>query len=145
MSLDVDLFRYIEPRYGQYKAILETAEQVGMDEYDRFALVDFMRDTFGPDREVVHTFNITHNLADMAAAAGCYDAMWRPDEIGATRAGDLIGPLESAVAALKSAPAKFLPLNPPNGWGNFQGLLRTVEDYLVACRRYPDALIEVSR
>jgi len=34
--------------------------------------------------------NITHNLNRMAQAAGIYEALWCPDEIGITKAAQLI-------------------------------------------------------
>jgi hypothetical protein len=89
--------------------------------------------------------NITHNLTDMAKLAGLYEALWRPEEIGITYAHQLIGPLEAGLLRLKSNPGKFTPLNPSNGWGSYDGLVKFVESYLEACRENPDATVRVSR
>lgn len=35
--------------------------------------------------------------------------------------------------------------NPENGWGDYDGLVRFVWEYLDACIEYPDADVEVSR
>jgi len=35
--------------------------------------------------------------------------------------------------------------NPKNGWGDYEGLVRFVKEYLKACIDYPDAEIKVSR
>jgi hypothetical protein len=53
--------------------------------------------------------------------------------------------LHQAVERLRADPAKFTPLNPDNGWGDYDGLVRWLERYLAACDEHPDAIIEVSR
>jgi hypothetical protein len=95
--------------------------------------------------EILYDANITHNLTTMADAAGLYLPMWRPDEIGITTAAQLIEPLRNGLATLKAEPARFQPLNPKNGWGDYTGLVRFVENYLAACENNPDAEINVSR
>lgn len=89
--------------------------------------------------------NITHNLGEMAVAAGIYKHLWRPEELNITTAQHLIMPLASGLLTLQSDPATFKALNPANGWGDYDGLVRFVKDYLHACIEYPDALIRVSR
>ena len=97
------------------------------------------------EREEFFQWNITHNLGKMAREAGLYDACWRPDEIGITKASWLIEPLEKGLDLLKKNPARFTPFNPSNGWGNYDGLVEFVERYLKACRDHPDANVSVSR
>ena len=41
--------------------------------------------------------NITHNLTDMANAAGIYGVVWRPEENGIDCAEQLIAPLTEAI------------------------------------------------
>lgn len=89
--------------------------------------------------------NITHNLAPMAREAGLYEAMWRPDEIPIAKAGDLIPRLEAGLATLRGDPARFMKLNPSNGWGRYENLVEVAEALLAACRQYPNGVIEVSR
>jgi hypothetical protein len=93
----------------------------------------------------VYSANITHNLNHMAAEAGIYQALWRPEEIGLTKASQLIEPLRAGLKLLRNDPERFEKLNPDNGWGNYEGLVRFVENYLEACEKYPDAEIEASR
>lgn len=93
----------------------------------------------------IYSRNITHNLGEMAAAAGIYEYLWRPDEIGITTAAQLIEPLEKGLELLRTLPATFKQLNPPNGWGSYDGLIDFVEEYLDACKKNPDATIEVNR
>jgi hypothetical protein len=93
----------------------------------------------------VYSANITHNLGEMAEAAGLYKAMWRPDEIGVTEAAQLIPILEDGLAKLEAEPGRFRAMNPPNGWGTYEGLLRCARDYLEACKKHPNGVIEVDR
>lgn len=93
----------------------------------------------------VYSRNITHNLSAMADAAGIYEALWRPEEIGVTTSDQLVPLLEKGLEKLLSDPDKFELLNPPNGWGSYEGLVEFVQKYLDACREYPDATVEVSR
>jgi hypothetical protein len=93
----------------------------------------------------VYSANITHNLGRMAKEAGIYQALWRPEEIGITTAGQLIEPLTAGLALLKSDPPRFEAFNSPNGWGMYEHFVPFVEGYLAACKANPDAEIEVSR
>ena len=89
--------------------------------------------------------NITHNLNRMADEAGIYGVIWRPEENGIETAAQLIEPLQTGLALLKDEPDRFKALNPPNGWGKYEGLVSFVEAYLAACIANPDATIEASR
>ncbi len=89
--------------------------------------------------------NITHNLTRMADAAGIYLVVWRPEEVGASKACDLVNFLSVGVSVLRSDPDRFKQFNPSNGWGSYDGFLSTLEKYLSACKQFPDAEIHVSR
>lgn len=93
----------------------------------------------------VYSANITHNLNKMASAAGLYKPLWRPEEIGVATAGQLIEPLGNGLGQLLARPDDFKRLNPPNGWGDYDGLVIFVRDYLAACQQHPDAAVSVSR
>lgn len=93
----------------------------------------------------VYSANITHNLNKMADEAGIYQALWRPEEIGITHAAQLIEPLRDGLTVLSSDPARFEALNPENGWGTYDGLVRFVADYLAACEQYPTAVVSTWR
>lgn len=97
------------------------------------------------DGETVYDANITHNLGGMADEAGIYQHLWRPDEINITKANELIEPLTAGLSVLKNDPERFKKLNPSNGWGSYDGLVRFVENYLNACVSFPQAEVSVSR
>jgi hypothetical protein len=89
--------------------------------------------------------NITHNLIKMADAVGIYRHLWRPDEIDVTKAAQLIEPLQTGLAKLLKDPEKYKALNPENGWGTYDGLVRFVAEYLEACEKNPYADVKVSK
>ena len=106
-----------------------------------------------PDREPVivpdyistevYWANITHNLVKMADKAGIYAYLWRPDEWDITHAKQLIEPLTLGLSNLHAQPEYFKQFNPENGWGTYEGLVDFVEEYLDACKKYPDAKVSV--
>jgi len=93
----------------------------------------------------VYWANITHNLNRMAEAAGIYKELWRPEEIGITKAAQLIDPLRAGLERLKADPEKYEAYNAANGWGMYKHFVPFVEKYLQACIDNPDADVSVSR
>ena len=93
----------------------------------------------------VYDANITHNLGEMAKAAGIYQHLWRPDEIGVYCARELIQPLSAGLAKLLNDPEHFKKYDSPNGWGTYENFVPFVSNYLAACVAYPDSRVEVSR
>lgn len=81
----------------------------------------------------------------MAEAAGIYKHLWRPDEIGVRTAGELVEPLSEGLRMLKSDPEKFKAFDDPDGWGVYEHFVPFVEEYLAACKEYPDGEVSVSR
>lgn len=95
--------------------------------------------------EEAYWANITHNLSRMADAAGIGTHLWCPEELGITKAGELIEPLTAGLAELKSKPDHYKQFNAKNGWGDYDGFVDWVERYLTACKEYPEGTISVSR
>lgn len=93
----------------------------------------------------VFSANVTHNLNSMAQAAGIYMHLWRPGEIGITKAAQMIGPLEAGLEVLRADPERFKAFNPENGWGSYDRFVPWIEAYLAACRENPDADVSVLR
>lgn len=92
----------------------------------------------------VFSRNITHNLTKMAEEAGIYKHLWHPDEIGITKAYELIKPLTVGLDLLKSDPARFEAFNNPNGWGMYEHFVPFVEACLAACVEFQDADVRTS-
>jgi len=97
------------------------------------------------ETDEVYSANITHNLGKMAEEVEIYKYLWRPDELGITKAKELIEPLREGLHKLKLEPDKYREFNPDNGWGTYEVLVKFVENYLNACYNYPNAEVSVSR
>lgn len=95
--------------------------------------------------EELYWANITHNLNNMAEAAGIYQILWRPDENDITKARELIAPLEAGLAKLKADPDYYKRFDAANGWGKYVDFVPWLERYLAACREHPEATVHVSR
>jgi hypothetical protein len=93
----------------------------------------------------IYDANITHNLGGMADAVGIYQHLWRPDELGITKAKELIAPLRDGLAKLKADPERFKKFDADNGWGRYIDFVPWLEHYLAACEAHPDANVRVSR
>ena len=93
----------------------------------------------------VFSINITHNLNKMAFAVGIYEFVWRPEEMGITKAQELTTHLSRGLRLLKETPDYYRKFNPSNGWGSYEALVSLVENYLEACQKYPEAIIKVYR
>lgn len=89
--------------------------------------------------------NITHNLGEMAEAAGIYKHLWRPEELGIKTAGELVEPLTVGVELMKHEPDKFRKLEPSNKWGTYADFVPWIERYAQACKEHPKATIRISR
>lgn len=96
-------------------------------------------------RKCVFDRNITHNLGSMAEAVGIYQCLWRFEETGYTKAGDMTGVLLTGLQKLCADPVVFKQYENPNGWGKHVDLVIFVMDLIDACIRFPDAKIDFSR
>jgi hypothetical protein len=146
MSLDIRLYG-VEEILRVPVAQLQDDVRFDTDEYDTVS----MRIDSGSGELVItqeKTYfdgNITHNLSAMANEAGIYLALWRPEELEFTQAGQLIDLLQAGLDRLGYDKEYFRTLSPANGWGTYEGLVTIVWKYLWACVQYPQATIYVSR
>ena len=93
----------------------------------------------------IFDWNITHNLNKMADEAGIYKHLWRPEEIGITKAYQLIEPLKAGLDLLLSDPERFKKFDPDNKRGDYDGLVMFVRSYISACEENPNSSVSVSR
>jgi hypothetical protein len=97
------------------------------------------------DTNEVYSGNITHNLGAMATEAGIYEALWKPEELGITKAKQLIEPLRAGLELMKSDPERFKKFDSDNGWGTYDDFIPFVSEYLNACIDNPNSGVKVSR
>ena len=147
MSLDVYLYNptpTVKKGTGVFIRENGNTRELTIDEVkERYPESDVQEAEYETDE--VYSANITHNLNTMAGEAGIYEHLWRPDEIGITKAKELIEPLREGLHKLKIEPEKYKAFNPSNGWGSYEGLVRFVSNYLDACYENPEADVSVSR
>ena len=83
------------------------------------------------------TFNLTYNLTPMLREAGM--PAWR--ELVGMRAKEA-GEIWSKVhATLDADPIRFSAMNPPNGWGTYEGAVEVIGALADACERHPEAKV----
>jgi hypothetical protein len=97
------------------------------------------------ETEPLYQANITHNLSKMADKARIYDALWQSDKIGVKYAKDIIEILERGLIDLRTNPKYFKRYNSSNGWGKYEQLVFFVTECLDACKKYPEAEIEIDK
>jgi hypothetical protein len=120
--------------------------EINQEEWNkRFPDQELVVFNYDDDTTKVYSANITHNLIGMAEEAGIYKHLWRPEEIGITKARQLIEPLSIGVALMKREPDRFIALNPANGWGSYENFVPWIERYIAACCEFPEAEVSVSR
>lgn len=96
-------------------------------------------DTGGTETaRVTDTINCTYNLTPMLREAGFCG--WR--ELLGRAAGESLPLLLDVQRALLADPSRFQGMNPPNGWGTYEGLLRVVADMIAAAGEHPKATWE---
>lgn len=145
MSLDVYLHEP-NPEYSVWQerksnSVAEAGEMQGIT-----PLVEqYYQDRKPEQFNEVYWANITHNLGKMADAAGIYQHLWRPEELGIILAKDLIEPLTEGLKKMKADPDHYKQFNASNGWGLYEHFIPWIEKYLEACKQYPEAEISVSR
>lgn len=91
------------------------------------------------------SFNITHNLGDMAEAAGIYNCLWSPEESGYKNAKDIIPLLEKGLRDMKGNPGKYKKFDSDNGWGIYEDFVPWVDRVLECCKKYPEAELSANR
>ena len=116
--------------------------------------------------ELTHTvlnINITHNLGKMASKVpiewhdgktgqyfdtDLYYIMWRPEEVFVDTVitlDMLARPLEIGLKYLLSHESELSKYNPENNWGHYENFVEILPQYIRACYKWPDAILEIDR
>lgn len=91
------------------------------------------------------SFNITHNMCEMARKAKVYECLWNPIENKMMLAEDIIEPLKKGIEKMESKPDYFKKFDPPNKWGSYDSFLKFCKEVLDAARRAPKSKIGISK
>lgn len=80
--------------------------------------------------------NYTSNVSGMwrkALGGVSLGDLLDPDPVAET----LVDPLNKAIAEMMESPAIFREMNPPNGWGDYDSLLKVLRDMRDAVPEWP--------
>ncbi len=114
-----------------------------------------------PTNEVLW-INITHNLGKMASKVpisfhtdnvrkdtDLYHIMWRPEEVltekKEIKLKDVVEPLTMGFNYLISHEKELSEYNPKNGWGHYENFVYCLPQYIRACYKWPNAVLEIDR
>ena len=95
----------------------------------------------GTEVEVVQSVNYTNNCNPMIHAAGFADF---PYEVNGMGCEEFCSRLDSTLRTLRSDPKSFRFMNPENGWGDYDSLVRVLSEVLDSFDRFPSATVRVS-
>lgn len=93
----------------------------------------------GYDGEVFH-LNVTYNLSPILQDAGW---RWDSDTLEGRSAADVGEWAMYTLRNLEAQPEKYRAMNPPNGWGNYDDLVRDWRCFIDAIRKYPETTVRV--
>ena len=104
--------------------------------YDIWLEIDVGADA---PHELTNTHSPTYNLHDMFELA-----LGGPmRELDGKTGAECAPVLRAAVAQMRRTPARFKKLNPPNGWGSYEGAVATLGWLLSKCLAFPKATVRV--
>jgi hypothetical protein len=89
------------------------------------------------------SFNCTYNCSDMWFKIYPADEKMVPIEGMSGKESYYI--LKHAVDRLLANPEVFAALNPPNGWGSYQGFFEFISEMLMAAHKHPDGIWKAHR
>lgn len=89
----------------------------------------------------VYEDNITYNLAPMYYK--CIDINGGLKALNGMKCKNAIPVLNRAIDDLVENKEEYEKLNPENGWGSYEGLLKSLKNLRIACLENPSGKVEV--
>lgn len=89
----------------------------------------------------VYEDNITYNLAPMYYK--CIDINGGLKGLNGMKCRDAIPVLNRAIDDLIENKEEYEKLNPKNGWGSYEGLLKSLKNLRIACLENPNGKVEI--
>jgi hypothetical protein len=91
------------------------------------------------DVKVANIGNYTYNVSKMYVEAMGESLSY----FDGLKAIDAVELLAKGFCEMRDNPDKYKTMNPENGWGNYEGALKYLEDLLNACVENPNTIIHV--
>lgn len=101
--------------------------------------IDLVINTGIKDKMVENVGNYTWNVSPMYTEALGYTL----SELDGEKAKSVVGELQQGYMRMLDNPQKYKKMNPPNGWGDYEGALKYLRDLIVACQENPDCKIDI--
>jgi len=95
-----------------------------------------------PTRLWNYQMNVTYNLNSMFCEA--LDLEESTHELRGKTGEELIPLLQIGIRDMEMNPTKYEEMNPPNGWGDEEGALKTLRTLLNWCVQSPKARLVIS-
>lgn len=89
----------------------------------------------------VYEDNITYNLAPMYYK--CIDINGGLKALNGMKCKDTVPVLNRAIDDLIENKEEYEKLNPKNGWGSYEGLLKSLKNLRIACLENPSGKVEI--
>lgn len=86
--------------------------------------------------------NVTYNLADMYYK--CIDKEKGFKKLDGMNCKEALLIINNAIQDMLNNADEYRKLNPANGWGSYEGLLKVLQDMRNCCESNPDGIINVS-
>ena len=94
-------------------------------------------------REVeIYESNVTYNLADMYYK--CIDKEQGFKKLNGMNYKEALPIINNAIQDMLNNADEYRKLNPKNGWGSYEGLLKVLQDMRACCESNLDGTINVS-
>lgn len=93
-----------------------------------------------------HSWNVTYNLSPMLSEAGWSwpdRQVWSKEYLEGATAADIGEKAMYVLRNLEGDPERFKALNPPNGWGDYDGLVSVWRNFVETIREHPEGRIGV--
>lgn len=89
----------------------------------------------------VYEDNITYNLAPMYYK--CIDINGGLKALNGMKCKNAVPVLNRAIDDLVENKEEYEKLNPENGWGSYEGLLKSLKNLRIACLENPSGKVEI--
>ena len=91
---------------------------------------------------IIYDTNITYNLADMYYK--CIDKEKGFKKLDGMNCKEALPIINNAIQEMLNNADDYRKLNPKNGWGSYEGLLKALQEMRNCCENNPDGTIDIS-
>jgi len=95
------------------------------------------------EKKYMFAANINNFIAaTIAKEAGIFNVLWHPRRNGFQYGRQIIDLLQAGLDHMQKNPEVYYAIDEKHGWGLSSEFLKWVNEYIEACKKYPDCKIE---